>query len=135
MAMAADVSSSSTTSKMNRKRKRQAEESSDKHQVRTISASSKKREDNTHKEVMPVNVQSKEKKGGIDESISKMDGRLLADYFMQKARRHNKELTVVELNDLHVPGEKWTGCPGSSFVLLSKQDPILYIYCLRLTRR
>jgi protein CMS1 len=108
----ADVSSSSTTSKMNRKRKRQtAEESSDKHQVRTISASSKKKEHNKHKEAMPVNVQSKERKGGIDESISKMDGRLLADYFMQKARRHSKELIVVELNDLHVPGENWTGSP------------------------
>lgn len=45
-----------------------------------------------------------ERKDGIDESIGKMDGRLLADYFAQKARRHNKEITAVELNDLSVPG-------------------------------
>ncbi|PKX91649.1 uncharacterized protein P174DRAFT_443630 [Aspergillus novofumigatus IBT 16806] len=44
-----------------------------------------------------------ERKGGIDESIGKMDGRLLADHFVQKAKRHNKELTAVELGDLSVP--------------------------------
>lgn len=32
-----------------------------------------------------------------------MDGRLLADYFCQQAKRHNKELTAMELNDLYVP--------------------------------
>ncbi|KAL2831227.1 U3-containing 90S pre-ribosomal complex subunit-domain containing protein [Aspergillus cavernicola] len=44
-----------------------------------------------------------ERKNGIDEAIGKMDGRLLADHFVQKAKRHNKELTAVELNDLSVP--------------------------------
>ncbi|PWY82257.1 hypothetical protein BO70DRAFT_336708 [Aspergillus heteromorphus CBS 117.55] len=44
-----------------------------------------------------------EVKGGIDEAIGKMDGRLLADYFAQKVRRHNKELSAVELDDLSVP--------------------------------
>lgn len=46
-----------------------------------------------------------DKKDGINESIGKMDGRLLADHFAQQAKRHNKELTAVELNDLYVPGE------------------------------
>ncbi|KAL2816904.1 U3-containing 90S pre-ribosomal complex subunit-domain containing protein [Aspergillus granulosus] len=45
----------------------------------------------------------KERKGGMDEAIGKMDGRLLADHFVQKAKRHNKELTAVELSDLSVP--------------------------------
>lgn len=49
-------------------------------------------------------VQEGERKEGIDESIGKMDGRLLVDHFAQKAKRHNKELTAVELNDLSVPG-------------------------------
>jgi protein CMS1 len=40
----------------------------------------------------------------FDESISKMDGQLLADYFLQKAKRHNKDLTAVELSDMSVPG-------------------------------
>lgn len=52
-----------------------------------------------------VVVKEREGKDGIDESISKMDGRLLADHVMQKARRHNKDLTAMELNDLSVPGE------------------------------
>ena len=33
-----------------------------------------------------------------------MDGRLLGDYFAQKAKRHDKELSAVELSDLSVPG-------------------------------
>ncbi|PLB52363.1 hypothetical protein P170DRAFT_402452 [Aspergillus steynii IBT 23096] len=44
-----------------------------------------------------------EVKGSVDEAIGKMDGRLLADHFVQKAKRHNKELTAVELSDLSVP--------------------------------
>ncbi|CEL07786.1 hypothetical protein ASPCAL10940 [Aspergillus calidoustus] len=46
---------------------------------------------------------AKERKGGTDEAIGKMDGRLLADHFVQKAKRHNKDLTAVELSDLSVP--------------------------------
>ncbi|EEH23546.2 hypothetical protein PABG_05757 [Paracoccidioides brasiliensis Pb03] len=43
------------------------------------------------------------KKDGVDESIGKMDGRLLADFFAQQAKRHNSELTTVELDDVYVP--------------------------------
>ena len=49
-------------------------------------------------------IQEGDRKEGIDESIGKMDGRLLVDHFAQKAKRHNKEITAVELNDLSVPG-------------------------------
>ncbi|KAL4740209.1 U3-containing 90S pre-ribosomal complex subunit-domain containing protein [Aspergillus similis] len=46
----------------------------------------------------------KERKGiSVNEGIGKMDGQLLADHFVQKAKRHNKELTAVELSDLSVP--------------------------------
>ncbi|PGH09518.1 protein CMS1 [Blastomyces parvus] len=44
-----------------------------------------------------------DKKDGIDESIGKMDGPLLADFFAQQAKRHNSELTAVELADVYVP--------------------------------
>ncbi|WEW57519.1 Protein cms1 [Emydomyces testavorans] len=44
-----------------------------------------------------------EEKCGIDESIGNMDGKLLADYFAQKAKKHNKDLTTVELDDIYVP--------------------------------
>ncbi|OJD16897.1 hypothetical protein AJ78_02995 [Emergomyces pasteurianus Ep9510] len=43
------------------------------------------------------------KKDGIDESIGKMDGPLLADFFAQQAKRHNSELTAVELDDIYIP--------------------------------
>ncbi|KKZ64544.1 hypothetical protein EMCG_01423 [[Emmonsia] crescens] len=43
------------------------------------------------------------KKDGIDESIGKMDGPLLADFFAQQAKRHDSELTTVELDDVYVP--------------------------------
>lgn len=51
-----------------------------------------------------ADVDDSSKVDGIDESIGKMDGRLLADYFAQKAKRQNKELTAVELDDIYVPG-------------------------------
>lgn len=44
-----------------------------------------------------------DKKDGIDESIGKMDSRLLADFFAQQAQKHNNELTSVELDDLCIP--------------------------------
>jgi protein CMS1 len=43
---------------------------------------------------------------GIDESIGTKDGRLVADYLMQKAKKHNKDLTAMELSDMIVPGEE-----------------------------
>ncbi|PGH26708.1 hypothetical protein AJ80_01654 [Polytolypa hystricis UAMH7299] len=43
------------------------------------------------------------KKAGIDESIGKMDGRLLADFFAQQAQSQNSELTTMELDDIYVP--------------------------------
>ncbi|KAI5283631.1 hypothetical protein KEM54_001976 [Ascosphaera aggregata] len=40
----------------------------------------------------------------IDESIGKMNGPLLADFFAKQTKRHNRELTDVELNDMYIPG-------------------------------
>ncbi|KAJ9210701.1 hypothetical protein DTO166G4_7661 [Paecilomyces variotii] len=45
----------------------------------------------------------REGKDGINESIRMMDGALLADHFAQRTKKFNKEMTPVELNDLHVP--------------------------------
>jgi protein CMS1 len=110
--MAEKPSSSSRSQNVNKKRKRQAEHlSKDKSGPfpnRNVShGPSKKRKHNkATKEALPMNKKSQERKGSIDESISKLDSRLLADYCLQKAKKHNKELTTVELNDLQVPGEK-----------------------------
>ncbi|KAB8236814.1 hypothetical protein ETB97_011323 [Aspergillus alliaceus] len=114
---------SGLSAKLDKKRKRQAEESSKKAKAGVAPSgnadgpSNKKRKNGKPKpnkkggkdktEDAPQKEQrdtkQTETKGGIDEAIGKMDGRLLADHFMQKAKRHNKELTAVELSDLSVP--------------------------------
>ncbi|KAE8342899.1 hypothetical protein BDV24DRAFT_162074 [Aspergillus arachidicola] len=114
---------SGLSAKIDNKRKRQAEESSKQAGPATGNAegpSNKKRKNGKSKpkkggkdkkdkpqqdasEKEQRDVKQTETKGGIDEAIGKMDGRLLADHFMQKAKRHNKELTAVELSDLSVP--------------------------------
>ncbi|KAB8207403.1 U3-containing 90S pre-ribosomal complex subunit [Aspergillus parasiticus SU-1] len=115
--------SSGLSAKIDNKRKRQAEESSKQAGAATGNAdgpSNKKRKNGKSKpkkggkdkkdkpqqdasEKEQRDTKQTETKGGIDEAIGKMDGRLLADHFMQKAKRHNKELTAVELSDLSVP--------------------------------
>ena len=50
------------------------------------------------------NLSAQESRADIDDSIGKMDGRLLADHFVQRAQKLAKELSAVELSDLSVPG-------------------------------
>ncbi|GAB1196018.1 hypothetical protein APSETT444_005284 [Aspergillus pseudonomiae] len=114
---------SGLSAKINNKRKRQAEESSRQTEAAAGNADgpsnkkskkgkSKPKKGGKDKKDKPQQDASEkeqrdtkqtETKGGCDEAIGKMDGRLLADHFMQKAKRHNKELTAVELSDLSVP--------------------------------
>ncbi|OGM46006.1 hypothetical protein ABOM_005258 [Aspergillus bombycis] len=122
--MSADTANpSGLSAKINNKRKRQAEESSKQTEAAAGNAdgpSNKKKKngktkpkkggkdkkDNPQPDALEKeqrDTKQTETKGGIDEAIGKMDGRLLADHFMQKAKRHNKELTAVELSDLSVP--------------------------------
>ncbi|KAL4805484.1 U3-containing 90S pre-ribosomal complex subunit-domain containing protein [Aspergillus unguis] len=109
--------------KMDKKRKRQAEEPSarqskpgapnkptsagsegPKNKKRKGGKGKKDKNDQADKPKAPRGEPlEKERKGTVDEAIGKMDGRLLADHFVQKAKRHNKELTAVELSDLSVP--------------------------------
>ena len=102
--------------KVNKKRKRPTDprdQTSSKHEINKTSTegnessglSKKRREKYRDRDDSPEKAEDQERKGDTDESISKMDGRLLADHFMQRARKLNKELTAVELNDLHIPGE------------------------------
>lgn len=100
----------------NKKRKRKEVE--DTNADNRNGSSKKKQEQKKQKHTNNNDLQSKEKddrkkgnakegeepKGGIDESLSQMDGRLLADLFIQKARKHKKDLTAIELNDISVPG-------------------------------
>ncbi|BDD63334.1 hypothetical protein MAP00_008238 [Monascus purpureus] len=108
--------SSALSTKIDKKRKRHAEDSS--HQKTTPEKTPsngynnnpegpskkkrKKTKNKTEKLSQKQDVEDLERKGGIDESIGEMDGRLLADHFAQKARKLNKELTAVELEDIYV---------------------------------
>ncbi|GFF27120.1 protein cms1 [Aspergillus udagawae] len=112
---------SGLSAKVNKKRKRQAEEapkedkaapakSTNNNTSEAAEGPQKKKKKNSKnkqkqqkKKEQDDDPKQQERKGAIDESIGKMDGRLLADHFVQKAKRHNKELTAVELGDLSVP--------------------------------
>ncbi|KAH8703831.1 U3-containing 90S pre-ribosomal complex subunit-domain containing protein [Talaromyces proteolyticus] len=105
------------TTKLDKKRKR---DDADKHSQAATSGNKKQRSFDDRKNNKGKKFDKKRKEEGkakqpseapkkqereeaFDESIGKMDGQLLADHFMQKARRHNKDLTAVELSDMSVP--------------------------------
>lgn len=103
------------SSKVEKKRKRQADKSSPKDKpdaappARSEEPKKKKKKMKKSKLQAQQDTNLQDRKDGIDHSIGKMDGRLLADYFAQRAQKLDKELSAVELSDLSVPGE-WVVC-------------------------
>ncbi|KAJ5152967.1 Protein CMS1 [Penicillium canariense] len=102
------------SAQLDKKRKRQAEDSTkqDKPEAAPAAASAaggddankkKRKKNKKNKNQSEQDVKTQDRKGGVDESIGKMDGRLLADYFAQRAQKLDKELSAVELGDLSVP--------------------------------
>ncbi|KAJ5555575.1 hypothetical protein N7535_008010 [Penicillium sp. DV-2018c] len=97
------------SNKLQNKRKRQAEDAApqqEKPEAGTPAegTSKKKQKKNKNKKKLAEHEERQiTRKDGIDESIGKMDGRLLGDHLAQKAKRHDKELSAVELSDLSVP--------------------------------
>ncbi|KAJ5124739.1 uncharacterized protein N7515_008564 [Penicillium bovifimosum] len=97
------------SNKLQNKRKRQADDAApqqEKPEAGTPAegTSKKKQKKNKNKKKLAEHEERQiTRKDGLDESIGKMDGRLLSDHFAQKARRHEKELSAVELSDLSVP--------------------------------
>ncbi|KAJ5510760.1 hypothetical protein LT330_005549 [Penicillium expansum] len=97
------------SNKLQNKRKRQADDAAPKQEkpeagTPAEGSSKKKQKKNKNKKKQAEHDESQStRKDGIDESIGKMDGRLLGDHFAQKAKRHDKELSAVELSDLSVP--------------------------------
>jgi hypothetical protein len=115
------TTASSISSKIKRKRKREVQE--EEMQPKTADNAGQPAEEregrkkNKRKRTKQITEDSKDslKKGGVDESIGKMDGRLLADFFVQQAKRHNNELTTLELDDIYIPGKTfyyWFKGPG-----------------------
>ncbi|KAI2786651.1 Protein CMS1 [Penicillium oxalicum] len=102
------------SAKLDKKRKRQAEETTKEDKPEPAPAADstaggegsgkkKRKKNKKNKAQSEQDVKSQDRKSGIDESIGKMDGRLLADYFAQRAQKLDKELSAVELGDLSVP--------------------------------
>lgn len=96
------------SNKLQNKRKRQADDAAPKQEKpeagTPVEGSSKKKQKKNKKKQAEHDENQSTRKDGIDESIGKMDGRLLGDHFAQKAKRHDKELSAVELSDLSIPG-------------------------------
>ncbi|CAG7958509.1 unnamed protein product [Penicillium salamii] len=98
------------SAKIQNKRKRQADDAAPQ-QVKPDAAGTpaegatkkKQKKNKNKKKQADQDGENSSRKDGIDESIGKMDGRLLGDHFAQKAKRHEKELSAVELSDLSVP--------------------------------
>ncbi|GAD92199.1 hypothetical protein AOR_1_206084 [Paecilomyces variotii No. 5] len=121
--MAEQNPASALSAKVDKKRKRHAEEQSSKGDKANgagnapSDGSSKKRKKNKEKynknkgkkdkqddaEKPAEPPKEREGKDGINESIRMMDGALLADHFAQRTKKFHKEITAVELNDLHIP--------------------------------
>lgn len=113
--MSDQVSKKGLSDKLEKKRKRQADEpTKDGAGAEAAAAaptttakdgpSKKKRKNQKNKKKQAEqDVKTQDRKDGIDESIGKMDGSLLGDYFAQRAKKLDKELSAVELSDLSVP--------------------------------
>ncbi|KAJ5884988.1 Protein CMS1 [Penicillium taxi] len=98
--------------KLDKKRKRQTEDSTKQDKPEAASAAApadgskkkKRKKAQKNKGQDDQDVEDDDRKDGIDESIGKMDGGLLADYLAKRAQKLDKELSAVELDDLSVPG-------------------------------
>ncbi|KAI2675881.1 hypothetical protein CBS147355_6062 [Penicillium roqueforti] len=97
------------SNKLQNKRKRQADDAALKQEKPEAgtpaegSSKKKQKKSKNKKKQAEHDEHQSTRKDGIDESIGKMDGRLLGDHFAQKAKRHEKELSAVELSDLSIP--------------------------------
>ncbi|OQD77307.1 hypothetical protein PENDEC_c003G02698 [Penicillium decumbens] len=100
------------SNKLDKKRKRQADDSTKQDKPEAAPAASapadgpskkKRKQKKNKKQQAEHDARMQGRQDGIDQSIGKMDGRLLADYFAQRAKKADKELSAVELNDLSVP--------------------------------
>lgn len=45
---------------------------------------------------------------GVNHAIGKMDDSLMADHIAQRTRRFRSELSLVEAEDIHIPGMRYT---------------------------
>lgn len=68
-------------------------------------------------EAEDTTTKTRETDSNINTAIGKMDNRLLADYVAQRTKGYGEDLSLVELEDMHVPGKTEREC------LLAINDP------------
>ncbi|KAJ5397123.1 Protein CMS1 [Penicillium cosmopolitanum] len=109
--MSDSVPKKGLSDKLEKKRKRQADEptkDAPKTEAQPASATEglskrQKKLQKSRKKQPEQDLTSQDRENGIDKSIGKMDGSLLGDYFAQRAKKLDKELSAVELSDLSIP--------------------------------
>ncbi|CAI7664012.1 unnamed protein product [Penicillium pancosmium] len=109
--MSDSVPKKGLSDKLEKKRKRQADEpTKDAPKTETQPAPAteglskrQKKLQKSRKKQPEQDLTSQDRENGIDKSIGKMDGSLLGDYFAQRAKKLDKELSAVELSDLSIP--------------------------------
>lgn len=81
------------------KRKRDAEDDAE---VESKKAAKKKKR--TKKKPQDVDDEALDSKLGINHAIAHMDSRLMADHIAQRTRRFRPDASLVEVEDVNVPG-------------------------------
>lgn len=56
------------------------------------------------KKAKPADDADVDLENGVNNALGRMDNRLLADYVAQKTKRFESSLSLVELEDKHIPG-------------------------------
>lgn len=89
--------SSASVSSLPMKRKRDDEDEGK-------STPAAKRKAKRAKKVRPADDADLDLENGINHALGRMDNRLLADYVAQKTKRFEGNLSIVDLEDKHIPG-------------------------------
>lgn len=92
--------STTTSDQISKKRKREASRSNQETGKRLPKKSSATTKKQKFSEDDDFDIEA-----GINCAFSNMNSQLVADYLGQRTRKHESELSSVELEDRHIPGE------------------------------
>ena len=84
--------------------KRKQTEREDKDDVAANKAAKRKRAKKA-KKAKYSNNEDLDQQSGLNLAIGRFDNRLLADHIAQRTKRFSPNSSIVELEDLHIPGE------------------------------
>ena len=85
------------------KLKRTADDSSASGKIKTHKKKKKKKKKKSENS-RPKDDQALDLEKGVNTAIGNLDSQLLADYVAQKTKRFDDNLTMVELEEKHIPG-------------------------------